>query len=243
MGKNGTLKVTSASTVNVSTGATARDGVVIGVSSRLRAASLIAAQSVRAESGGTIAPGASPGQMTVQGDVELLAGSILEIEIAGTQAGVNHDLMTVQNAGTVSLNGNVFLQLTGGFIPQATDTFTVLTSNVALNGTLQPLASGRIFTANGRGSFAVSVVNSGRDLQLSDYQPVPAWQAWQDLYFTSAQQADPVISGDEADPDLDGFKNLVEFALHTNPLSGSTATGTPAITRADSGAPVFTFPR
>ena len=260
MGKNGALKVTSTSTVNVSAGATARDGgvievqaggtlncpsgsVIIGVSSRLRAASLIAAQSVRAESGGTIAPGASPGQMTVQGDVDLLAGSILELEIAGTQAGVTHDLVTVQNAGTVSLNGNVVPQLTGGFIPQAADTFTVIASNIALTGTIQNLASGRIFTANGRGSFAVSVVNSGRDLQLSDYQPVPALQAWQNLYFTPAQLADPAIGGDEADPDLDGCKNLVEFALNTNPLNGSTATGTPAVARGASGAPVFTFPR
>ena len=259
MNKNGALKVSSTSTVNVSTGVTARDGgiievqaggtlncpsgsVVIGVGSRLRAASLIAAQSVRAESGGTIAPGASPGQMTVQGDVELLAGSTLELEIAGTQAGVTHDLVTVQNAGTVSLNGNVVPQLTGGFTPQTADTFTVLTSNIALSATIQNLASGRVLTANGRGSFAVSVVNSGRDLQLSGYQPVSALQAWQNLYFTSDQLANPAISGDEADPDLDGCKNLLEFALNTNPLNGNTS-GKPAVALGASGAPVLTFPR
>ena len=160
MKKSGVLQVTGTSTVNVTTGASAQDGgvievqdggtlncpsgsVTIGVNSRLRAASLIAAQSVRAENGGTIAPGASPGEMTVQGDMEMLAGSTLEIEIGGTQAGATYDLLTVQNAGFVSLNGNVDPQITGGFVPQNADTFTVLTSNVALTGTIQNLNGGR----------------------------------------------------------------------------------------------------
>ncbi len=55
--------------------------------------------------------------------------------------------------------------------------------------------------------------------------PVDAWRASR---FTSAQLADPAISGDAADPDGDGLPNLLEYALGTDPLSPGSA-GHPAL--------------
>ena len=181
-----------------------------------------------AESGAVIAPGSSPGTMTLEGSLNLLAGSVLEIEIAGTTAGTTYDLLNVQNALSAALNGSLVPQLTNGFTPQPSDTFTVLTSNVALTGTIQNLSAGRVSTANGRGSFALTFINGGTAIQLSDYQSVPAEQAWKNTYFTPAQQADPDISGDAADPDLDGLNNLVEFSLNSNPMSGTVPASLPA---------------
>ncbi len=41
---------------------------------------------------------------------------------------------------------------------------------------------------------------------------------WQSAVFTSAELADPVVSGAEADPDGDGRSNLLEYALGLDPM-------------------------
>ncbi len=40
---------------------------------------------------------------------------------------------------------------------------------------------------------------------------------WRSIYFTAAERLDPAISGDLADPDVDGLTNLAEYKLGTNP--------------------------
>ncbi|MCW1926478.1 S8 family serine peptidase [Luteolibacter arcticus] len=44
--------------------------------------------------------------------------------------------------------------------------------------------------------------------------------AWLTEHFTSAQQADPMVSGADADPDKDGLVNLLEYAFALDPWSG-----------------------
>lgn len=44
------------------------------------------------------------------------------------------------------------------------------------------------------------------------------FSSWQSAFFTPSQLADPLISGPDADPDLDGLKNLMEFAFDLDPL-------------------------
>jgi hypothetical protein len=41
--------------------------------------------------------------------------------------------------------------------------------------------------------------------------------AWQNVYFTPAQLANPAISGPTADPEQDGVNNLMKYALMMNP--------------------------
>ncbi|MEI7957305.1 MAG: hypothetical protein WCJ66_19245, partial [Verrucomicrobiota bacterium] len=43
------------------------------------------------------------------------------------------------------------------------------------------------------------------------------FSAWQRLYFTPAQIAEPAITGPMADFDGDGISNLLEFALNLDP--------------------------
>ena len=45
-----------------------------------------------------------------------------------------------------------------------------------------------------------------------------SYNAWRDTEFNPSQAADPLVSGPEADPDLDGFDNLEEFAFGGDPL-------------------------
>lgn len=199
----------------------------------------IIAHILRAHSGGRIAPGASPGKLTLQGNLDLLTGSVLEIEIGGTNAGVDHDQLVVRNATTASINGRLVPILFGGFTPQLADTFTVVTSDVALIGTIQNLVAGRVFTEDGLGSFAVRFIDNGKAIQLGDYQLGTTLQQWRNLHFTSAQLADPTVSGHEADPDHDGVTNLLEFAFNSPPLSAAPST-LPQLTWQD-GIPEFVF--
>ena len=46
--------------------------------------------------------------------------------------------------------------------------------------------------------------------------------SWRASLFDSQQLADPGVSGDDADPDKDGLSNLLEYALHADPLQPST---------------------
>ena len=50
----------------------------------------------------------------------------------------------------------------------------------------------------------------------------PTKAAWLDLHFTIAEQGNPAISGDLADPDGDGFTNEEEFLFQTDPRSAAS---------------------
>ena len=64
---------------------------------------------------GTVSPGNSPGLMTVEGDfAQSSAGTVL-IELAGTTAGIEHDVLQVD--GEASLGGTLEVSLLDGFSP------------------------------------------------------------------------------------------------------------------------------
>ena len=54
-------------------------------------------------------------------------------------------------------------------------------------------------------------------------------QTWQQTYFTPEELDDPNISGDFADPDRDGLRNLFEYSSNSDPRTAS-ATNTPIVT-------------
>jgi len=74
--------------------------------------------------GGTIAPGNSPGRMVIKGDLIQAEDGNLSIELAGTAAGSEHDVLQVD--GLVSLGGALEVSLLDGFEPTAGDTFDIL---------------------------------------------------------------------------------------------------------------------
>ncbi|OPZ24441.1 MAG: Autotransporter-associated beta strand repeat protein [Lentisphaerae bacterium ADurb.BinA184] len=86
---------------------------------------------VTVEGGGTLAPGASPGILTVTNAgageaVALLAGSTLLIEINGTAAGTEYDVLAVN--GAISLDGAT-LDLSLGYSPALFDTFAIINND------------------------------------------------------------------------------------------------------------------
>ncbi len=66
--------------------------------------------------------------------------------------------------------------------------------------------------------------------------------AWRFSKFTAAELGDAALSGDEADFDGDGIRNLMEYALFLEPKSASVA-GLPVASFRPSGALALTFTR
>ncbi|GAG27073.1 unnamed protein product, partial [marine sediment metagenome] len=84
------------------------------------------------QTGGTLAPGGSQGEMEIYGFYNMGGSAALEIEIGGTTAITDHDVLTVTE--TATLNGTVYVSLidpAGGaniFEPELDDFFDVLTA-------------------------------------------------------------------------------------------------------------------
>ncbi|MEY8849507.1 beta strand repeat-containing protein [Psychroserpens sp. XS_ASV72] len=78
---------------------------------------------------GTVSPGASPGTLGFVNDYDSSATSILEIELNGSDQGVNYDLITIN--GNANLDGS--LDVTLGFNPSINDEFVVLTTQNSIN--------------------------------------------------------------------------------------------------------------
>jgi hypothetical protein len=73
-------------------------------------------------SGGSVAPGPSPGVLAVDGNVTFTGGS-LDVEIASAGS---YDRLAV--TGNAALSGTLAVTLTGGYVPGVWDEFTVLTA-------------------------------------------------------------------------------------------------------------------
>ena len=72
---------------------------------------------------GKVAPGSSPGILTITGDFELGPLGSVELEIGGLLAGQQHDQLAV--GGDANLDGEVLVLFVGGFTPQVGDDFSL----------------------------------------------------------------------------------------------------------------------
>ena len=91
--------------------------------------------------GGTLAPGDSPGTTTINGNYEQQAAGTLEIEIGGTTAGSEFDMLAITGSTTLAGTLDVSLFDLGGglFSPSAGDTFEILTAAGGLAGAFDTL--------------------------------------------------------------------------------------------------------
>ncbi len=79
------------------------------------------------QTGGSIAPGLSPGLFTITGASTQNATSALDIELGGPAAGTQYDKLVVNAAMTIG--GTLRLSFVNGFVPHGGDSFTVLSAN------------------------------------------------------------------------------------------------------------------
>jgi hypothetical protein len=91
------------------------------------------------------------------------------------------------------------------------------------------------FTVGGAGALRVERMTFG------PVQAVAPYQTWRLAYFTTAELANPAISGDSADPNSDGVSNFMHYAAGQNPKR--TNGGPPLVFADASGIPVLEFRR
>lgn len=156
----------------------------------------VGASTVTINTGSTLAPGVSPGILSIagtqtatpadatSGTLNLLAGSTLAIELGGTTAGnlaTNYDQIAL--TGTLALGGgNLTVSLFGGFAPAVGDPFVIVANDGAADavfGTFANLAEGSLLTAsNSSQQFNISYVGGdGNDVVLTAAVPEPSTYA------------------------------------------------------------------
>ena len=129
--------------------------------------------SVVATGGGTVEPGAAVGTLTIAGHYTQDLDGQLRVELGGTTPGTEHDVLHV--TGSATLDGELAIELVGGFTPQPGQQFVILTAGaVAGQGfatVASPVASRVVYNSNnvtlvlaGLGDF-----DADGDVDLDDY--------------------------------------------------------------------------
>lgn len=130
-------------------------------------------------------------------DIQFVTADIYQRTAAAALRYVPGSLRAFGNNGTTALRKSVNL-----------------TTNTALNNLVGPITASQALAALTTGSDHLPVV--------ADYMVATPYNTWQIRHFTSTELADPMISGDLADPDGDGIANLMEFALNLDPRQTKT---------------------
>jgi len=155
--------------------------LVNGVGGLLRGNGTIDVAGTTFTNQGDIAPGTSPGVLTINGDLPLAAGSEVAIEIGGTLPGSNpnnHDRLTVSD--TATLAGTLRVSLVGGFTPVLGNAFQVIVYGARVGTfatvSLPTLGTGLGWqTAIGTGdvTLTVVIVDSDGDGLADNVDPCP----------------------------------------------------------------------
>jgi hypothetical protein len=115
-------------------------------------------------SGGTLAPGTSPGTTTVNGNYTQSSGA-LEIELGGTSAG-QFDLLSV--TGNTTLGGAIDVNLFGGFAPSVGQSWEIIDVAGSLSGTFAGLSQGAPFANYGGTLLTISYTGGdGNDVFIN----------------------------------------------------------------------------
>lgn len=128
---------------------------------------------------GTLRPGNSPGEVTIDGDFVQTADGLLEIEIAGLTPGLEHDVLNV--TGDAYLAGELEISFIDDFVPQNGDEFAFMNVDGSLLGefdtiTIRNLADG----------LRLNLIFDGNSLRAVVNNPEPASIALWSLLGLSA---------------------------------------------------------
>lgn len=113
----------------------------------------------------SVAPGSSPGTLTVDGTYDQTAGGTLEIELAsdGGLPGTDYDRLMVTGAAT--LDGTIDMQFDAGYTPTINDAFSGVLTAMTLGGTTFATVSNAVI--NGRLGVAVTYTGTSVDAAIA----------------------------------------------------------------------------
>jgi hypothetical protein len=123
-GSSGILQIDDSGLVTGDTITVNKNGKVVGDGGLLQVTD-------RVKNGGTIAPGLSPGVLTIAGLFEQTSAGRLEIEFAGVEPGLHDRLIITEGA---RLDGELLLRFIDGFAPKQGDEFQFLEINGDVSG-------------------------------------------------------------------------------------------------------------
>jgi hypothetical protein len=118
-----------------------------------------------ATTGGVLQPGsaATPGKLSVTGDVTLYGATFAAVANGAGTAGTNYSQLV--SSGTVSLgNSNLQLSLLGGYVPQTGDTLTII-SAAKVTGTFSQ--GNRITVASGNNNYVFTITYNATSVVLT----------------------------------------------------------------------------
>ena len=122
---------------------------------------------------GTLAPGASPGTLSLIGNYSSSATTFLDLELNGSNQGVDYDLLAIQGNGL--FDGDVQVAL--GFSPNVNDEFIVATTSGSISACTLPATktadfggSTYEFSVACRNNDEVVLTVTNETLSLSDFE-------------------------------------------------------------------------
>ena len=201
-------------------------------------------------SGGTLAPGATPAVRPIGGTLAENAG-ILQLLIGGTTPGLTFDQLQV--GGAAMLGGTLSVQLANSFVPALNQTFQLLTSAGGVSGaftnmSLPALSAGKAWQLlYGPHSVSLAVVAPSAVFLNGDYNRDGAVDAadytvWRDtLGSTTKLAADGNNDGSIDAGDFDIWKANFGTAAGGGPGASAAAPEPAAALLLLSAVPVFFF--
>ncbi len=157
----GTTTLAAGGAINLSTGAVTLQG------GTLRGAGGITGGDLQ-NTGGTVAPGTSPGALALTDDYVQGGGGTLAVEVQGAAPGTGHDQLVV--GGTASLAGTLSVN-TSGFDPATGQTFKVIDAPAP---PAAPTVSGTFATVQASGGRTYAVAYNPTDVTLTAEAPSAA---------------------------------------------------------------------
>jgi hypothetical protein len=155
---------------------------------------------------GLVAPGSSPGILTLNADYEQSATGVLEIEVAGTVPGDEHDQLLVN--GNASLAGTLLVFNSGDYDWQSSTAIPVIQAN-SYTGMFD-----RVIVGGGSSRRTANLDIAGETLSVSTGSTTYLnFGDWRNAQFTAADLLDETISGPLSDPDNDGTGNFLEYVF------------------------------
>jgi autotransporter-associated beta strand protein len=189
---NGTL---SRSAVAVNSGAT------LGGNGSVLAATV--------QSGGFLAPGDSPGTLTIK-TLALTAGSTFSEQLGGTSAGTGYDQTIIPTGGTVGLNGaTLSISFVGGFVPAVGQQFTIV-SNLGGSSVTGTFSQGSTYTTPDGFIFGINYAGG----------------AGHDVVLTVLCHTITTLSASPSDSSVFGQPITFTATVSPNPSSANTPSGT-----------------